>query len=140
MTSRTTQRQSEKRRPHDIRHLSEHFVTAEGHLRITRIASDGPEPVKARGNSCRATAGLVIDGEFHFITGQLLSDELVIRFVRIEGVDHIVSKPPCIRVMAVVLEALRFRKPHNIQPMLPPAFTVSRTGQQFMNQIPVSSR
>ena len=69
------------------------------------------------------------------ITGQLQSDEFIIRQVTIQSVDHPVSIRPEVVARFVVFEAVAFAKSSDIQPVPRPAFAIVRRRQQTVDEI-----
>ena len=62
----------------------------------------------------------------HFITRDLLSDELVIGLVLVEGTNHVVSIPPRVTTFKVVGKTRTVCITSHIQPMLRHSLTVVR--------------
>ena len=76
-----------------------------------------------------AGCGVFLD----LVASELLENELVVRLVRIQGPDDIVSIGPRVGKPEIHLVARRFSKPHKVQPMLRPALTVTWAGQGPLN-------
>jgi hypothetical protein len=69
----------------------------------------------------------------HLISGDLLSDEPVVRLVLIEGADHVISVAPRFAFFPVPLVAIALGEPDHIQPVPTPALAVPGTGQQGLD-------
>ena len=67
------------------------------------------------------------------VSRELFADELVVRQVTIEGVDHPVAVLDHLRDRIVRVVARRVGVPHNVEPMSSPAFSVMRRLQQTIN-------
>ena len=69
------------------------------------------------------------------VTGQLLTDELVVRDVRIEGSDEIVAVAPGLRDGRVAFAAVGIRVADQVHPMAGEVFAVARGGQQAIDDL-----
>ena len=70
----------------------------------------------------------------HQIAGQLLDDELVIRQIAIEGVDHPVAIAPGVGPTSVFLITVAVGIACQVEPVSAPAFAIVRRGQQAIDQ------
>ena len=66
------------------------------------------------------------------VTGDLFDDELVVRLVGVERVDHPVAVEPD-RPLFVLLEPVGIGVARGVEPMTPPPFAVMRRGQQSLD-------
>ena len=66
----------------------------------------------------------------HFVAGQLLLDELVVRLVLIERANHVIAIAPRGRTLAVDRETIRFGESRQIQPVTRPSLAVTRIREQ----------
>ena len=123
VTSRTTDRQSEKRRSSRIDPIGEFLVPPQ--LRVeSRFANPRPQPEQARAelslHVCDLPGGQrIAAAPFHvarpdFIGGELLLHEAVIRLVVIEGFDHPIAISPSVAVILFGLKPGRVRVPCDI--------------------------
>ena len=69
----------------------------------------------------------------HFVPCQLFDDELVERLVGVQRVDHVIAIPPDKRLLGIALVAVAVGVTHDIQPVPGPAFTISWSRQEFVN-------
>ena len=67
------------------------------------------------------------------VPGDLLAQELVVRFVRVEGIDDVIAIAPRERHRVVRSLARSIRVAHDIEPVASPAFAVMRRGQQAID-------
>ena len=82
----------------------------------------GPEAIEA-GSDQRL--GVV---RFQFVAGELLPNEPVVRQVGVERADDVIAIFVGIRPVVVGLEAIGLGVPNEIEPVLRPAFAVTRRG------------
>ena len=71
----------------------------------------------------------------HFISRQLLLDKGIIWFVFVDGIDDIITVGPGMRPEGILTVTIRLSPTGDIQPMLPPSFTVMRTVQEFFDEV-----
>ena len=69
------------------------------------------------------------------VAGDLLLDELRVRFIVIEGLDDVIAVAPGVVADAVVLEAVAFGKAGLVEPVPRPPFAVVRGGQQSIDHL-----
>ena len=69
------------------------------------------------------------------IAGNLLEDELIVRFIRIQSFDDPVAVRPGIWAFSIRLKSLRFPKPNQVQPMASPPLSVARAFQNIVDQV-----
>ena len=69
-----------------------------------------------------------------FVAGDLFADKFVVRLVFVEGADDVVAVAPHVGALVVVGVTAGVRVARHVQPMLPPALAVMRTGQQAINE------
>src|SRR5258708_35866861 len=74
------------------------------------------------------------------VAGQLFLKKNVVRFVRVERMDHIVAITPGIWAIKIVFVSIGIRIAGNIQPMPAPTFTVTLGSKQTVDQILPSLR
>ena len=74
------------------------------------------------------------------VAGELLDREPIERHVALERRDDPVAIAPSELADLVVFEPVRFGEPRQVEPMLRPAFAVTRRGQQPINEALVSVR
>ena len=127
MATRAAYRDAEHCRANRVRHLRQHFVAAAGNFLISSIFSQGTEPIK----SCCNQRFIIVRRDF--ISRQLFRQKFIVWLVRIERTNHIITKTPRIRAMCVVFKSIGLSIAHDVQPMLPPAFAVMWTCQQFFD-------
>src|SRR5689334_13606655 len=60
------------------------------------------------------------------IASQLLTNELIVRFVFVERTDHVVAIAPGGRARLVHFETMCFSEAHHVEPVPSPAFTELR--------------
>ena len=90
------------------------------------LGADGEEA-----GGCNPVGG----GGSHEIAGQLFAHELVVGEIAIKGVDDPVAIAPGEWVSVVFVTAVGVAVAGEIEPVAPPAFTVMRGGQQFINDL-----
>ena len=76
----------------------------------------------------------------HLVAGELVQHKLVVRLVSVQRLDQPVAVAPCVGANLVVFKTVRLGKTCEIQPMLRPAFAISRRSEQRLNQPPVGIR
>ena len=114
---------------HPGRHVKDRVqIVVLGERRVRRLVVPDPESQVARGDDRRR--GRVVE----FVAGELMGQELVIRHVRVERVDHPVAVAPRGGFLAVALVAVRLRVAHEIEPVPSPAFAVVGRCQQAVDQ------
>ena len=141
MALRTGHGQPQKGRAHDLHLLGDDLVSREFGV-IVRIAGavrrhaeegrggDLLEPLRI------VHRGLVVamgrPGEF--VTGELLADELIPRFVLVERSHHVVAIAPGLRTGRVGGGvAVRIRVARHIEPVTRPTFAVGRRGEESID-------
>ena len=67
-----------------------------------------------------------------FITGNLFREEACVGLVGVEAPDYIVAIAPCVGSVEVIMEPRTVCIPGKVEPVASPSFTVSGTGQQFV--------
>ena len=120
------QRQAKERSPHVVDRVFDGQM-----LRViidARTESPRESDVTGRDDP-RAAVSVTVEQ----ITRKLFADELVVRQVTIEGVDHPVAVLDHLRDRIVRVVARRVGVPHNVEPMSSPAFSVMRRLQQTIN-------
>src|SRR5262249_6251154 len=70
----------------------------------------------------------------NLVTGDLFFYKDVVRFVFVEGTDHIVSIQPRVRTIVIVLKAVGIRITRDVQPVPAPSLAVMWRGEQFVDQ------
>ena len=68
----------------------------------------------------------IVGDPIEFVSGDLLGEERVVRFVLIECADHIVAVSPGIRAVEIVLETIGVGVTGHVEPVTAPTFTVVR--------------
>ena len=109
-------RQSEKRLAGGRDDVVETFVQRE--QPVGRLIVPQAEPVKAGGDDRVARHGR------QFVSGQLLADELIVRFVAVERADHVVAVTPRIGLGTVTFKAVGVGVTDHIQPVPRPLLAV----------------
>ena len=99
------------------------FVTLREHLR--------PEREETRSDHLTATLLGSLCG--HEITRDLLANELVERFVVIEGINDVVPVTPGLVEGVVAVTAVRVGVAHEVQPVAAPFFTELRTAEELLD-------
>ena len=69
------------------------------------------------------------------VAGDLLTDELIVGFVLIEGTDHVVPVSPCIAPREVVRKPGGVGVADDIQPVASPVFSIMRAGQETIDHL-----
>ena len=69
-----------------------------------------------------------------FVTGQLLTNELIVRLVFVERLDHVVAILPGVGLDAIAFEGIGFGVANQVEPMASPTFAVVRRLQQLIDQ------
>ena len=69
------------------------------------------------------------------VADNLFADKPVVRQVIIEYLNDVVTEVPRVRSFAVRFKAVSFSKSNDVQPMLRPTFAVTRTVENFVDQI-----
>ena len=87
VTSCTAHRDSHECRTDDVGPFSEHFIPAQSYIRISGISSDRSKTVKSGRNQ------FIVVRIFKLISGYLLPDELIERFIFIERPNDIITEP-----------------------------------------------
>ncbi len=100
----------------DVLHLVEHVA----------IGADGVEASAAHG---RRVIGI------EFVAGDLLFHEAIVGLVVIEGIDDVVAIAPGIKKIGVLLEASGVAVACEIEPVAAPLLTVSRGGEELVDQL-----
>ena len=104
----------------DIHHdLVERILTGEPLRRLIFTDLTGQQD---RGGHEKPRRRILAEG----IARDLLTDELVVRRVGVEGLDDIVAIGPGIGTLGINLKPVGVGIPHHIEPVLCPAFTVAR--------------
>ena len=103
-------------------------VVVLGERRVRRLVVPDAQSQVAGGDDRRR--GRVVE----FVAGELMGQELVIRHVRVQRVDHPVAVAPGGRLLAVALVAVRLRVADEIEPVPSPAFAVVGRCQQAVDQ------
>jgi hypothetical protein len=129
MASRAAYGDAQKRRANDVGHLGQHFVVGAGHVLISGILAQRTEPVESAGDQ----VGLV--GRIHFVAGELLFDERVVRLVVIEAPDHVIAITPRIGTVRIVFITVGLREAHHVQPMAAPLFAIVGRGEQAIDHL-----
>ena len=74
------------------------------------------------------------------VTGEVLDDEAIERFVFVQRANDIVAKRPRIISDQVSLKTLALAKQNDIEPMSPPPFAIARAGEKTIDKALVSVR
>ena len=120
-------REPEKRRPHVLHHLVEAVQPRLPDGR--RLLSDLRGCRERRGDEeSRGRIGA------HGVAGELLKEKTVVRQVFVEGVDHPVAVGPGMLADGVVFVAPCVGVANDVEPVLGPAFAVSRRSEQPVDE------
>ena len=106
------------------------FVHARGHRHQLIFVEHGRDLVPRAGDEESGGCHHLRIGGLDEVTGDLLANELRVRLVAIERVDHIVAISPRMEALEVMLAAVGLAEAHDIQPVPAPALAVSRRGQE----------
>ena len=117
---------------HDVHHVVELLVAASFSLLLGLLCGEGAGDEEACGGH-----GLQVLGPEQ-VTCYLQSREFVVRHVVIQGLDDEV--PVTEGVLAVLIEgiAIAFGKSYKVEPVAGPALPITRTGQQFIEEVFIS--
>ena len=124
VTARATNGQSKANRPHRGRGLDEFVLPAHFGIDVPGHHFPGTAPRKTRSDERLA----ITRGDF--IPRNLQSKEAVVGHVLVERVNHPIPIPPGIRTIRVQLEPVGIGVVRQVQPVLRPAFAISRRGQE----------
>ena len=125
MTPCATQGQAQKggaRRAHHVIQFVSPLLRRQHRIRTTHDINR-PADQKTSGH---------IDAER--VAGQLLADELVIRFVLIECGNDVIAESPCVRTFPVCFKSVALGESDHIEPMAPPAFSIPRVIEHTIHQ------
>src|SRR2546426_4484992 len=133
MTTRAVHGEPHKTLEGRADHVVEVLVAIE---RIILLAEPDARAYAVEGSGGHAVVGWVIE----LVGGELLDDELVVRLVVIQGLDHVIAIAPCCRQIAIVLEARAVGVANDVQPVSSPTLAVMGRGQQPLDEVLVGSR
>ena len=78
-------------------------------------------------------------GRKHFVAGQLLTHEAVVRLIFVERAHDPVTVSPGLRALRVAVEAVAFGVTCEVQPVSGPPFAVARRGEQTVDETRVGA-
>ena len=96
------------------------------HIRAEKIEAGGRERLGVAGPE--------------FVAGDLLADKTVVRLIVIEGANNVVPVTPRMRAYGIVLKAIGLGEAGEVEPVPPPALTISRGGEQAVDELFVGLR
>ena len=103
-------------------------VVAPCRIGVFMIPNAGTQAQKTGGDE------VIVGPVGHLVAGDLFLYKSVVRLVVIEGLDHVVSISPEVRLVRVVLIAARVCIACGIQPVAAPSLAVVRRRKQLVDQ------
>ena len=127
VTARAADGHAEERGADDVGHLGEDFVVGTGDVLIAGVFAQRTEAVEAAGHE---HGGIL---RVDFVAGELLFDEVGVRLVGVEALDHVIAIAPGVGPVHVVLIAVGLGEAHDIEPVAAPLFAVVRRSEEAIH-------